>query len=274
MVKSQHAIEITDQMAETAEIAARRYNVSSALHQDDQLLGYLVNQAQMQPMAAVDAYFQGGHSDAAQVAEIARRSGTWGDGKRVLEFASGYGRVTRHIKNLLPENHVVASDIHEEACRFIRERIGVGAEVSTTLPETLQLSTTFDLIFVLSLFSHLPHRTFGRWLVRLYDALAPGGILLITTHGDFAMRKFPEFFRQNFDSELGFGYRPESDQQDLDCGDYGTAVVSVEYVARQLTTHVPEASILSFHSGTWFGLQDQWLIQKPAGAHDNSAGES
>jgi SAM-dependent methyltransferase len=252
-------------MAEQARRIGASLGVSGALHNHDQLLGYLINHARMEPSAAISAYFSGGRSDAHAVLRVADQLGLSLEDATVLEFASGYGRVTRHLKGLVPQSsNLIASDIHEDACGFIASEIGVKAEPSATSPAGLNISGNVNFLFALSLFSHLPERTFGPWLYALYDRVAPGGYLLFTTHGEFARHKVPEFFTENFDEAKGFGFRPESDQQDLDSTDYGTAVVSIPYVANAIYRHAPGSLIISMSSGTWFGIQDGWIIRKPA----------
>lgn len=131
------------------------------------------------------------------------------------------------------------------------------------LPEELEIPDQQDFVFALSLFSHLPLETQGRWLRRLYAQLTPGGYLMFTTHGDHAMRKRREFFSLNFDAVKGFGYRDESDQLDLSSSDYGTAVVTMPFVYHLVTDFAKDAKIISFRSAAWFDLQDEWIIKKP-----------
>ncbi len=140
---------------------------------------------------------------------------------------------------------------------------GVKSQVSANRPEDLSITGRYDFIFVLSLFSHLPDATFGPWLSALYNLLEPGGSLLFTTHGEAALNLHREHFGLNFDQEMGFGYRPESDQQDLAASEYGTAVVTIPYVYKQINRHTEGAAIKSFKAMRWFGLQDEWIIQRP-----------
>jgi SAM-dependent methyltransferase len=205
-------------------------------------------------LEAVKSYFSGGHSDALAVVSLMDQLKVKGRGKRILEFASGYGRVTRHLKALAPHNTIFASDIHHEACTFIQEKIGVVARPASTSPGDLRMVGDQDLIFVLSLFSHLPEKTFGPWLSALYG---------FTTHGEFAIRRAPDSFGKDFNVEKGFGFRPESDQDDLNAADYGSAVVSVPFVSQAIKQFTPDAAIISMTSGIWFGLQDQWILQRP-----------
>jgi len=258
----QTAFKLTNELAAVARTAAPA-GVAPDLSEYDQLLGFLINIPSLTPEAAVEAYFTGGKDDARRLVSVLEQLGLLGGNKKILEFASGYGRVTRHLKQLLSENSYSASDIHPAACSMIDTAIGVPAHLSSTVPENLNVPGDQDFVFALSLFSHLPLETQGRWLSRLYALLADGAYLMFTTHGDRAMRKQPEFFGANFDPKMGFGYRSESDQQDLSSTDYGTAVVTMPFVFNLVKQFAPDAEIVSFRSSFWFDLQDEWIIRKP-----------
>lgn len=265
MTVERKAFELTADLISTARAAAPA-GVVAQLSEYDQLLGFLINIPSLTPKLAVEAYLAGGAVDAQRLVAVLRRLDLLGKNARILEFASGYGRVTRHLVTLLPAETLAASDIHPAACELLRSTIGVRAYQSTTVPEELAIAEKQDFVFALSLFSHLPLETQGRWVKQLYDLLAPGGYLMFTTHGDFAMRKQPEFFGQDFDKVKGFGYRTESDQSDLAAADYGTAVVTMPFIYNLVGEYVADAEIISFSSAAWFDLQDEWVIRKPLNA--------
>jgi SAM-dependent methyltransferase len=256
------ALQLTDELTEAARLAAP-YGVSSNLSEHDQLLGYLTKFCQITPTAAINLYFTGGAEDARRVAALLDQFGMLGGHRKVLEFAAGYGRVARHLKQLLCENRYIASEIHPAACALINTQIGVPALLSSLDPADLVLPGEQDFVFALSFFSHLPLATQGRWLNRLYSLLAPEGYLMFTTHGDHALRAIPDFFRINFDPETGFGYRHESDQPDLSSDDYGSAVMTTGFAVALINEFTPDAEIVSFRTKAWFDLQDEWIIRKP-----------
>jgi hypothetical protein len=70
----------------------------------------------------------------------------------ILEFASGYGCVTRHLTSAIPGAMVTASDIHPEAVSFLESRLGVKAALSNAIPERFPIRTKFDVVFALSFF--------------------------------------------------------------------------------------------------------------------------
>lgn len=231
------------------------------IHKDDLLFQYMQNR---HGDAAEERYLKGGAIDAALVVDAAKRI-LRHEPTKVLEFASGYGRVTRHLKKLLPRATVIASDIHSDACDFIETQFDVSTYISSYDPDAVEIGSGYDFIFVLSLFSHLPHRTFGPWLVSLYDKLAPGGALLFTTHGDYARRKVFRAIDLNAEENGdGWTFRRRSDQPDLEVEEYGTMIVTPRYVTSLVEKLLPDAMVASFAAGRWLGLQDEWaLIRSP-----------
>lgn len=208
------------------------------------------------------AYFRGGLQNANQVAAEARRI-LKREPLNVLEFASGYGRVSRHLQTTMPETKIAASDIHPQACAFLRDRLGITAFESATDPDDLSIEEKFEFIFVLSLFSHLPDRTFRRWLGALYSLLAPGGALLFTTHGQTSLSRFEGIDLANEETGEGWIYRRKSDQPDLDVEDYGTMIVTPRYVVDAIE-ECGDAVLASFSAGNWLSHQDAWVLRRPS----------
>lgn len=142
----------------------------------------------------------------------------------MLDFASGYGRLTRHLVQELPADRIWVSDIQEEAVRFQEETFGVHGIVSAYSPQDLSCDQRFDLVFVASLFSHLPDEVFEPWLKRLYHLLTERGVLVISVH-DMALTA-PD------SKERGISFISDSESERLDPDFYGTSYVSEAYVAR------------------------------------------
>jgi SAM-dependent methyltransferase len=183
-------------------------------------------------------YFQRGiesfHASAAVASSLRTRE------PRILEFAAGFGRLTRFLVKKYDPGRIVTSDIDEPAVEFCRERIGVRSLLSAMEPEDLEIDEKFDLILVYSLFSHLPADRFSRWLKRLYELLDDGGFLVISVHDD---RSVPPEHR----GPDGFTFTPDSESRFLESAVYGSTWVSPEYVhgaiaatcPGAMTTHVP-----------------------------------
>ncbi|MER9413299.1 methyltransferase domain-containing protein [Mesorhizobium sp. M0589] len=230
------------------------YGVSPALHPEDHMLGHFLKSS---AETGLQFYFQGGMADAKQLMQTIENLGIDMDNLRVLEFAAGYGRLTRHLQKLC---ELTVSDIHPEAVEFVSRHCGCPAYVSSKDPDQLKIPGQFNVVAVISLFSHLPDRTFGRWLSALYALVAPAGYLIFTTIGESARLINPQIPTPGPD---GIAFEAGSEQIDLDIQDYGSSTVHPHYVGVQVG-RMPGARLVSYEAGVWWKYQDQYVVQKPA----------
>jgi SAM-dependent methyltransferase len=175
-----------------------------------------------------------------------------------LEFASGHGRFTRHLVKALGAQRVAVSDVVADSVAFAREAFQVEGFVSAAVPEDVAWSGQHDVVFVLSLFSHLPASTWSRWLRRIYGMVAPGGVLVFTTHGAEAVRKQGVAL----DAE-GYFFTPSSESNVIDGQEYGTAFTSDAYVRARIAEHLPGARLLQFAPQHFWHHQDAFVVQRP-----------
>jgi SAM-dependent methyltransferase len=258
-VDSLRALDLTPELVSASISHAAAFHVSPALHECDNILSYIIQYSEESvahgPAAGVHEYFQSGKSDAIKIEALIAKLGL-GAQSRILEFAAGFGRVTRHLTRY----HVTASDIHGDAVRFLEQELGVRAIPSDTDPDAFVTTERFDFIFVLSLFSHLPAGLFERWLARLAQTLSPGGFLMFTTHGDTAGRKI-QAFADALDHETGFGFLAITDQGDIAPELYGSSIATTPFVIERIY-RCTDARIASFSAAAWWELQDEWVIQR------------
>lgn len=206
---------------------ARGVRPELAVHPDDEMLGFALAGRAGEADSALAEYLWNGRWIADRVLGLAAAHfGDVGRRGRVLDFACGYGRLTRWLAAELGPRRITVSDILAPAVEFQRERFGVEGFVSTARPDELEVAGRFDLVWVGSLFTHLPEPAFRGWLHRLSALLEPGGLLAFTT---LDMALSPEAR-----DVAGGGHRfaPTSESRVLDRASYGTAWVTPDYVAR------------------------------------------
>lgn len=106
---------------------------------------------------------------------------------RMLDWGCGAGRNTIHFLLDRRIDEVHGCDIDAEAVAWCRENMDGGTfAVAPPDPPMPYDSGTFDLVIGCSVFTHLGERAQQEWLVELARVLAPGGILAVSVHGDFA----------------------------------------------------------------------------------------
>jgi SAM-dependent methyltransferase len=108
---------------------------------------------------------------------------TW-DGKRVLDFGCGAGRVLRHFLPEAGEAEFWGSEIDEPSVRWIQQHLSQSFHVvhHGESPPLSAPSGHFDLIYAMSVFTHITDE-WSAWLLELHRLLAPDGLLLATFLG-------------------------------------------------------------------------------------------
>jgi len=202
---------------------------STAIHADDEMLAFLSAVHGGDRDQGLASYFATGLAIARIYAQILRwRFGDPPRPERLLDFASGYGRVTRHLLREIPPERVWVSEIHPGAVAFQERELRVHGLVSTSRAEDFDTPVRFDAILVTSLFTHLPHGPFAAWLRRLVELLTPGGLLVLSAH-DVTLRLADE---RPPAGELLFNAISESRQ--LDVEEYGSAWIDEAFFRRTL----------------------------------------
>ena len=178
---------------------------------------------------------------------------------RMLEFASGHGRFTRHLVKALGAERVVVSDVVPSAVEFSRSTFGVQGFLSASVPEQVRWPGQYELVFVLSLFIHLPRSTWGRWLQALDGAVAPGGLLVFSTHG----AKAAAFDSVALDSE-GFFFVPSSESHAIDGQEYGTTFTTEAFVLQRIAETCGSQSLVHSAPVHFWNHQDAYVLRKAA----------
>lgn len=175
----------------------------------------------------------------------------------VLEFASGFGRFTRHLVRVLP-GRVTCADVLPGSVEFVREQFGVEAFQSSFTPRELDIPDRYELVFVLSLLTHLPVEVWGDWLRVLARAVKPGGLLIFTVHNEDVAR---DLLGVEFDAD-GCRFLPSSESPSIDPSDYGTTFTTREVVCNEVRKALGCEPLHYSPSHFWIG-HDAVVIAPP-----------
>lgn len=125
----------------------------------------------------------------------------------VLDFGCGSGRVMSHFHDRPASCHLYGTDIDKQAIAWCRKHLRFARwETNDAMPPTRYADNTFDLIYAISVFTHLDERMQFAWLRELQRVAKPGAILILSVHGATALSQWSESERA-LASEKGFFYK-------------------------------------------------------------------
>lgn len=124
-------------------------------------------------------YHETGAATAAALAAAIRRH-VEEPALRVADWGCGLGRVIRHLPD---EWRRHGYDYNSAAVDWCRRRLpGARFEVNGLMPPLPADDASFDVVYALSVFTHLSERAHAAWIAEVERVLAPGGVFLGAFH--------------------------------------------------------------------------------------------
>jgi SAM-dependent methyltransferase len=121
-------------------------------------------------------------------AALERAGAPIGSLEAILDFGCGCGRVLRRWHGV--DARICGSDLSDPAVKWCRAHLPfVEAGVNALEPPLTYRDASFDLVYALSVLTHLPVATQLAWRDELGRVLRPGGHLLLTLCGDAYVEK-------------------------------------------------------------------------------------
>ncbi len=107
--------------------------------------------------------------------------------RRILDWGCGCGRVTAHLLKVIRSAEVYGCDIVEELIDWCTKSLPNGSFCRINpSPPTPYEDSFFNIVIGTSVFTHLDRKRQHEWLDEIHRILAPGGIVLASTLGEYA----------------------------------------------------------------------------------------
>ena len=128
-----------------------------------------------------------GASDATRIARLAEAYGV-GSGGAVLDWGVGHGRVLRHMPLAGMTGPLHGVDIDPDNIAWARDHLkSLDMRVGPLMPPSPYEDDSFDLVYGISVMTHLTRHVQEAWLAEIARILKPGGVAMLTFSGDAAV---------------------------------------------------------------------------------------
>lgn len=106
---------------------------------------------------------------------------------RIVDFGSGWGRITRLFLRETRLENIVGLDVDAGFVQLSNQLFGGGFQVCNPMPPTALPAASADLVSAYSVFSHLSEVACREWVGEFARILKPGGLLAFTTRNEWFM---------------------------------------------------------------------------------------
>ena len=183
----------------------------------------------------------------------------------ILDWGCGTGRIVQHLHHLQPYALLYGADINAAMIEWDHAHIkGVHFSLIDVNPPTTYPSNYFDLIYGISVLTHLPKKYQVKWMEEISRILKQEAILLATTHGNYFVPQLIYQERISLEKNGLFEKENHSAEKKLSAGDRNYTVYETAQFFEQLINK--DFKIISHFDGVEypdkFGGQDLWILQK------------
>jgi cyclopropane fatty-acyl-phospholipid synthase-like methyltransferase len=156
---------------------------------------------------------------------------------RILDFGCGCGRTMVHVRELAPQARIEGTDIDANAIQWCKENLEFASfSLSKETPPIGYEADSFDLIYVISVFTHLDEDYQFRWLEELRRIARPGGIIVATVNGAKNGQGF--FFERSYEEGLfPAWYQNTYHSRDYVFENFGKYFKVLEHLPKSMNSH-------------------------------------
>ncbi len=106
--------------------------------------------------------------------------------KKILDWGCGPGRVIRHLPEVIGNNcEFFGTDYNKKSIDWCSKNLkNISFNLNALDAKLVYSDNFFDVIYGISIFTHLSEQLHYEWYNELYRILKPNGIMFLTTQGD------------------------------------------------------------------------------------------
>jgi len=122
--------------------------------------------------------------------------------RRILDWGCGPGRIIRHLPKVIGNGcEYFGTDYNKKSIDWCSKNLTDIKFNNNSLNALLPYDDEFfDVIYGISIFTHLSEQLHHEWYNELYRTLKPNGIMLLTTHGDNFKEKLTDLELKKFNN--------------------------------------------------------------------------
>ena len=179
---------------------------------------------------------------------------------RILDFGCGISRVIAHVKKFAGTKALLyGCDINKKMIRFNQNHFkDIAYLTSPFTPPTAYEKGFFDLVYALSIFTHIRDSLQQNWIKEIHRILKEDGIFLFTTHGQYFYSRLLKSEKKILEKEGVFTKEFKKEGHRM-MSTYNSEASVIKLLK-------PYFEILEFHDGaidqTKTGGQDLWIVKK------------
>jgi SAM-dependent methyltransferase len=178
----------------------------------------------------------------------------------ILDFGCGCGRTLRWFELQTEHSRFFGADIDREAIAWCGQHLTRASFLTNgSLPPSGFAADSFDLIYAISVFTHLDEEYQFCWLYELQRITKPSGIVLISTHGDAHINNVPPELATEI-RKRGMFFLKSGGWRGMFPAWYQDSFHTKEYILREYSTYF---DILDYIPQAINRLQDLVILQKP-----------
>ena len=150
-----------------------------------------------------NSYYDKGRESAVDILDLLKKYHSF-ENVNILEWGCGPARILRHIPQILSAEkpNIFGSDYNPETIEWNKQSFSnINFFKNELLPPLKYEDDFFDIVYCISVFTHLDEETELKWFDEIIRVLKSGGIFLLSIHGESSKDRLSEEEKKIFDEK-------------------------------------------------------------------------